>query len=116
MIARTNGPAQISGMSIKPESLLPREVSLAMRNDAVGARLAKLRQALGLSPSEMADSLGIERTYWSRYEKGRQGLSDAVAALLVVRFGVTLDYLMLGKFDKLPLDLAEKIRALPSEQ
>lgn len=102
-------------MSLKPESMLPPEMTQAMRNESVGYRLRLLRRALGKSPSEMADSLGIERTYWSRYEKGRQGLSDSVAALLVIRHDVTLDYLMLGIEAKLPLDLAEKIRSLPSE-
>ena len=102
-------------MSLKPDSLLPPEVSKAMRNEAVGKRLALLRRALEKRPAEMADLLGIERTYWSRFEKGRQGLSDGVAALLVVRFGVTLDFIMLGRWDKLPVDLAEKMRALPPE-
>lgn len=102
-------------MSLKPESLLPPDVWQSMRNEAVGHRLALLRRALGLSPSQMADTLGIDRTYWSRFEHGRQGLSDSVAALLVIRFGVTLDYILLGRGDKLPLDLAEKIRSLPPE-
>ncbi|WP_121063445.1 helix-turn-helix domain-containing protein [Chachezhania antarctica] len=115
MIARTPAAEHGFGMSIKPDSLLPPDVWQAMKNEAVGHRLRLLRRALGMSPSEMADSLGIERTYWSRYEKGRQGLSDAVAALLTIRFGVTLDFIMLGKWDKLPLDLAEKMRALPPE-
>ena len=86
-----------------------------MRKEAVGHRLKLLRRALGKSPSEMADTLDIDRSYWSRFENGRQGLSDSVAALLVIRFGVTLDFLMLGHYDKLPLDLAEKIRSLPPE-
>ncbi|MEQ5872591.1 helix-turn-helix transcriptional regulator [Sagittula sp. NFXS13] len=102
-------------MSLKPESVLPADVAAAMRNDAVGKRLALLRRALGRSPSEMADMLDIPRTYWSRYENGRQGLSDTVAALLVVRFGVSLDFLILGRWDRLPLDLAEKMRTLPPE-
>ncbi|WP_226628397.1 helix-turn-helix domain-containing protein [Alloyangia pacifica] len=115
MIADDYRSEQCSLMSLKPDSLLPPDVWQAMRKEAVGHRLALLRRAIGKTPSEMADSLGIERTYWSRFEKGRQGLSDSVAALLTVRYGVTLDFIMLGKWDKLPLDLAEKMRALPPE-
>lgn len=115
MIAESVIEKQNSGMSIANKSLLPPELANAMRNESVGKRLALLRQAYDLSPSEMADMLDIERTYWSRYEKGRQGLSDSVAALLTIRFGVTLDFLMLGKWDKLPLDVAEKMRRLPLE-
>lgn len=102
-------------MSLKPNSLLPPDVADLMKNEAVGQRLKLLRRALEKSPSEMADSLDIERTYWSRFEKGRQGLSDTVAALLVVRTGVTLDWLILGRWDRLPFDLAEKMRSLPPE-
>ena len=102
-------------MSIKSESLLPQEVAQRMSNRAVGERLRLLRVALGLTPSEISDYLGIERTYWSRFEKGRQGLSDSVAALLTIRFGVTLDYLILGDASNLPVALSEKIRAVDPE-
>lgn len=116
MIAAVAFPSHFQGMSLKRESLLPPQVADAMRNDAVGFRLKLLREALDMSPSEMADMLGIERTYWSRFEKGRQGLSDSVAALLVVRFGVTLDWLILGVWGGMPLDLTEKIRSVMPEQ
>ncbi len=115
MIADKLSSLQNISMSIHPDSLLPPEVSQAMSKASVGHRLSLLRRAYGYSPAEMADSLGIERTYWSRYEKGRQGLSDSVAALLVIRFDITLDWLMLGRGNKLPIDVAEKIRSLPPE-
>ncbi|WP_028957981.1 helix-turn-helix domain-containing protein [Sulfitobacter sp. 20_GPM-1509m] len=102
-------------MSLKPESLLPKSVADAMTDEAVGRRLKALREAMDLSPSEMADTLGIERTYWTRYEKGRQGLSDSVAALLVLRFSVTLDFLIMGDDSKLPVSIFEKIRSKLSE-
>ncbi|MFX4298536.1 helix-turn-helix domain-containing protein [Pseudosulfitobacter pseudonitzschiae] len=86
-----------------------------MTDEAVGRRLKSLREAMDLSPSEMADTLGIERTYWTRYEKGRQGLSDSVAALLVLRFSVTLDYLIMGDDSKLPVSIFEKIRSKKPE-
>lgn len=115
MIVYDLSEAQFRAMSIKRDSLLPPTVVEAMKNDAVGRRLRLLRLAFDLSPSEMADTLGIERTYWTRYEKGRQGLSDSVAALLCIRFGVTLDWLILGDWSKLPFDLSEKIRSVQSE-
>lgn len=102
----------LRAMTLHRDSLLPQNIVEAMKNDAVGHRLKMLRLALGLSPSQMADTLGIERTYWSRFENGRQGLSDTVAALLCVRFGVTLDWIVLGDWSKLPLDLSEKIRSV----
>lgn len=115
MIDAATSDIHTSSMSLKDESMLPPDVWKAMSREAVGQRLSLLRRALNMTPSEMADTLGIERTYWSRYENGRQGLSDTVAAMLVVRYDVTLDFLILGRWDKLPFELAEKIRSLPPE-
>ena len=81
-----------------------------MHPDQIGRRLKLLREAFDLKPSEMADMLGIERTYWSRFEGGKRAVSDEVAYLLTERFGITLDFLILGKWDKLPLDVAAKLR------
>ena len=83
-----------------------------MQKERIGARLRTLRLSLGLKPSEIADMLGIERTYWSRFEGGKRPVSDDLAVLLVVRFGVTLDWLILGRLDKLPFDLAERLRSV----
>lgn len=71
--------------------------------------------ALGKSPSEIADELGVERTYWSRFENGRRTINDDTASLLVAKYGVTLDFLILGRWDKLPFDLAEAMRSAESK-
>jgi len=97
---------QYPGMTKEIDSRIPRE----MYPDRIGARLRLIREAFGLKPAEMADLLGIERTYWSRFENGHRAPSDEVSYLLTERFGITLDYLFLGKMDKLPLDVAEKLR------
>lgn len=103
-------------MAQSPESLLPRAFAEEMRPENIGTRLYMLRTAYGLSPSEISDMLGIERTYWSRFEGGRRPVTETVAALLVARFGITLDWLILGKWDKLPLDLAERLRTIPPKE
>lgn len=94
---------------------LPQAMSDAMRPESIGRRMRLLRLAAGLSPSEMADGLGIERTYWSRFENGKRAVSDTVAALLVARYGITLDWLILGRWDKLPLDLAKELRQVDDQ-
>ena len=86
----------------------------AMYPDEIGKRMRIIREGFGLKPSEIADLLGIERTYWSRFEKGHRAPSEEVAYLLTERFGITLDFLLLGKWDKLPLDVAEKLRVAAS--
>jgi transcriptional regulator with XRE-family HTH domain len=104
--------AQNADMKKAVESRIPRE----MYPDRIGQRLRIIREAFGLKPAEIADLLGIERTYWSRFEGGKRAVSDEVAYLLTVRFGVTLDFLLLGKWDKLPFDVAEKLRTVPGEK
>lgn len=99
-------------MVTAPEKLLQPSVYAEMRPERIGHRLMLLREALGLKPSEMADLLGIERTYWSRFEGGKRAITDASAALLCDRFGVTLDFLILGKWHMLPLELSQKMRAV----
>ena len=85
-----------------------------MYPDKIGARMRLIREAYGLKPAEIADMLDIERTYWSRFEGGRRPINDEVAYLLVDRFHVTLDFLFLGRWDTLRLDVAERLRAAAS--
>lgn len=107
--------AQGYSMTSAPKNQLPDDVLAEMHPERIGHRLWLLREALGLRPSEISDMLGIPRTYWSRFEGGKRAVSDTTAALLVLRFGVTLDFLILGKWDKLPYDLAEKMRAVEAK-
>lgn len=115
MIAAFYTTAHVAGMATKPEQLIPQPMLCEMRPERIGHRMMLLREALGMSPSEIADTLGIERTYWSRFENGKRPITEAVGALLVDRFGVTLDFLILGRWDKLPFDLAQKMRDLDSK-
>lgn len=98
-------------MATAPRDLIPAEIRREMRPEAIGRRIKLIREAHGLRPSEIADMLDIERTYWTRFEKGNRKLTDEVAVLLVSTFGVTLDFVMLGRWEKLPLDLSRKLRA-----
>ena len=106
MIAAFYPSTQYSGMSSKSESRIPRE----MYPDSIGKRLRIIREGYDLKPSEIADILGIERTYWSRFEGGKRVVSNEVAYLLTEKFGVTTDFILLGRWDKLPLDVAERLR------
>jgi len=111
VIAAKIYPAQVPAMPTKPENLLPHAMLYEMRPERIGYRLKLLRLALDMSPSEISDALGIERTYWSRFEGGKRPITEPIAALLVDRFGVTLDFVILGRWDRLPFDLAQKMRA-----
>lgn len=116
VIAKQAPPPHVPGVGKHVESLLPQDLARQMRPEMIGERLYLLRTAHDLSPAEISDMLGIERTYWSRFEGGKRPVTEIVAALLVARFGITLDWLILGKWDKLPLDLAERLRAVPPKK
>lgn len=103
--------AQIATMATAQENLLSRRTLAEMKPDRIGYRLKILREALDLKPSEIADSLGIERTYWSRFENGKRPITEIIGALLCERYSVTMDYLILGDWRLLPNELAEKMRA-----
>ncbi|WP_224826265.1 helix-turn-helix transcriptional regulator [Cognatishimia sp. MH4019] len=106
-LSETMGPSQ--------KMLIDANLMFEMRPEQIGHRLKLLRTALKMSPSEISDRLSIPRTYWSRFEGGKRPITDQVAALLVQRYGVTLDFLILGKWDKLPVDLAEQMRTVEAE-
>jgi transcriptional regulator with XRE-family HTH domain len=115
VIAARSDPAHGLDMPPKTEQLIPQAMLSEMRPDRIGHRLMLLREAEGLSPSEISDMIGIERTYWSRFEGGKRPITESVAALLVERFGVTLDFLILGRWDRLPFELAQRMRAVESK-
>ncbi len=106
--------AHYQGMAAKPDSLLPSPLQSEMRPERIGHRMMLLREALELRPAQISDMLGVERTYWSRFENGKRPITDSFAALLVDRFGITLDFLILGRWSGLPLELADKMRAVES--
>lgn len=115
MIEQLLVSAQITGMPNTQAITLPDDLREAMRPENIGYRLRLIREAHGLKPAQISDMLGIERTYWSRFEGGKRAITEPVAAMLVDRFGVSLDFIILGKWDKLPLDLAQKMRTLASQ-
>jgi transcriptional regulator with XRE-family HTH domain len=90
----------------------PRTATLEgdMTPEAIGARLALIREAFGLSKAEIADMLDIDRTHWSRFEGGQRAIPYDKASRLVVRFGVTLDFIILGKWGGLEFATAERLR------
>jgi plasmid maintenance system antidote protein VapI len=106
----------LAPMSAAPKSRLSQATLAEMKPERIGYRLQLLREALELKPSEISDMLGMPRTYWSRFENGNRAITDAFAALLVERFGVSLDFLILGRWDRLPMDLAEKMRRVDSSK
>lgn len=62
----------------------------------LGARIATLRRAAGLSQGELARRLQVSASAIGMYEQGRREPSAEILVALSRVFGVTLDYLLTG--------------------
>ena len=105
-------PAQSAHMVTSPN--LSAETAAEMKPERIGYRLKLIREAKEMKPAQMAEFLGIERTYWSRFEGGKRPITDAMAALLVERCEVTLDFIILGRWDRLSFSVAESLKSAES--
>lgn len=87
------------------------------RPERVGPRITALREVLGLSKAEFADSLSVDRSSLSKIEKGKAGLDIATGELVANLYGFGLDYIYRGDLSDAPLslraELLRQIAALP---
>ncbi|MEC9431535.1 MAG: helix-turn-helix transcriptional regulator [Pseudomonadota bacterium] len=86
--------------------------SIAEGDSAVAAqanRLGILREALGLSPSQMADRAGIDRTSWGRFESGKRPVTIDAILRLTTAYDCTADFILRGSFAGMPGDLRDRI-------
>jgi len=63
----------------------------------IGYKLRQFREPLRYRSSEMADSIGAERTGYSKYEQGKAAPQLIVLYRLAEKFDVSLDWLIRGK-------------------
>jgi transcriptional regulator with XRE-family HTH domain len=85
----------------KAESLLSPEMS----PDRVGPRVVALREALRLSKSQFADSIGLDRSALSRIERGIDGLGIAKAMAIADLYGFGLNYIYRGDLSDVPAEI-----------
>lgn len=76
---------------------------------AVGARLKKVRLALGRSQNDFAKKLGMGGSAISNYEKGDRAVDPYDAFKLKMSYGVPLEWLYGGDESSLPPHLQEKL-------
>lgn len=62
-----------------------------------GARLKDLRTTRGLTQEKLAEELSISWDHLCRVERGSRGCSIDLIIEIAVYFGVSTDYLLLGK-------------------
>ena len=78
---------------------------------ATGKRVKELRESRGYTQIQFSEKMNISRGYYSKVELGIKAPSIDVLIDIAEFFGVTLDYLVLGK--TLEMDkVKNEIRAL----
>lgn len=63
----------------------------------IGNRIKAVRKANGLTQQEFANKIGTSLCHVSRIEPGIKMASIDLLVVIATEFGVTLDYLVLGK-------------------
>lgn len=81
------------------------------RNKPIGERLQALRASLEASPESFAKSMGLNPSSYFLYEAGMVRLTADHAMKLTSEYGLTLDYLFLGRKDTLPAHISSKLEA-----
>lgn len=79
-------------------------------DEATAQRLSELRKNLGLGSGDFADAIGVDRSSYSKIEKGVKPLLPKVALKICERYGVDMNYLYLGRSQG---DQFEKLRRYP---
>ena len=62
-----------------------------------GKRIRQLRIKKGLTQEKTANALNIDQSFYGRVETGKKGCSVDMFIQLSILFGVSLDYLILGR-------------------
>ena len=63
-----------------------------------GDRIRQLRINNSLTQEKVANALNIDQSFYGRIETGKKGCSVDLFIQLSILFGVSLDYLILGKY------------------
>lgn len=77
----------------------------------VAKRLVALREALGLSKAEFADAIGLDRSSYTKVEKGVKPLLPPLAFRIYELYGVDMNYVYLGRIGDVPSSLSKKLTA-----
>lgn len=75
----------------------------------VARRLIAIRAALGLNKADFADQIGVDRSSYTKIEKGVKPLSPPSAYKIYELYGVDMNFIYLGQVGGLPSILSKKV-------
>jgi DNA-binding XRE family transcriptional regulator len=75
----------------------------------VARRLIALRAALGMNKAAFADMIGLDRSSYTKIEKGEKPLLPPSAYRIYQLFGVDMNFIYLGQVGGLPVKLSSAV-------
>jgi len=75
----------------------------------VAERLKALREALEMTKAEFADAIGVDRSSYTKIEKGEKPLLPKSAYRIWKLYGVDMNYVYLGQVGGVPLNLSKRL-------
>ena len=77
--------------------------------EAVGLRLKRVREILGLSKKEFAEKAGLSEQVYGPFENARRELSLQGAKKLRKTYSLPLEFMYFGKIDDLPTRISRDL-------
>ncbi|MEY8117627.1 helix-turn-helix domain-containing protein [Falsihalocynthiibacter sp. BN13B15] len=78
----------------------------------VGERLAALRNHYKLNKADFADSVGIDRSSYTKIENGTKPLKADMAYIIAEKWGISMDFIYRGRLTELPKNLADALTTI----
>lgn len=75
----------------------------------VAARLRAVRAALGVNKANFADAIGVDRSSYTKIEKGEKPLLPSAAYRIFELYGVDMNFIYLGQVGGLPVRLSSLV-------
>ena len=99
----------LSAEKTNPDILPLMLEELEDKPEAVGARLQKVREIMGLSKKEFAERAGRSEQVYGPFENARRELSLQSAKRLRKAYSLPLDFMYFGKIDDLPTRISRDL-------
>ena len=87
-----------------------------MNYKRLGKRIREERQRLNLTQAALAEAINISDTYMGAIERGERSLTLDTLVRLVVRLGVTVDYMLVDSVSDSDLNILEQFKQITDRQ
>lgn len=77
--------------------------------EAIGARLQRIREILGLKKKEFAEKAGISEQAYGPWENARRQITYDGAKKIRKTYNLSLEFIYFGKIDDLPHKIAKEL-------